>query len=153
MPRGHEYNRQSGSGFKGESRGDASDVARARDRVGGKTEDREPEHFISRDDVGDVRTHCPNDTGNFIAKNSRIRSVAGIKSERLKHVTEIHARGFDFDQDLSRLALRKFKRRKAKRIEVTAFARFETQRQSWIEPLLGPRSAAIETPNITSFAA
>ena len=84
----------------------------------------------------DTGSNRPNDTANFVAENARIRSVARIKRQRLEHVAEIHSGGFHFDQYLARTALRQLEWSKAKRIEMTAFAGFQTQRQSGIEPLL-----------------
>jgi hypothetical protein len=58
--------------------------------------------------VRDVGTDCPNDTPNFVAKDARARSVAGIKGERLEHIPEIHSRRFHFDQHLTGTALQQF---------------------------------------------
>ena len=101
----------------------------------------------------DIATNRPNDTANFVTENTCIQSVTRIKRERLEDVTEIHSRGFHFDQDLTRSTLRQLKGRKVKRIEVAAFARFQTQRKFRIEPLLARRATTVESPDIARFAA
>ena len=136
MPRGHEYDRQSSRGFESQTRWNAPHVTRTCDRVRGKAKDGETKDMISRSNVRDIGTNRPNDAANFVAENSRIRSVARIKRERLEHVAEIHSRRFHFDQHLTRSTLRQLEWRKAKRIEMTAFTRFQTQRKCRIEPLL-----------------
>ncbi len=107
-----------------------------RQRVRGDSEDREAEDAISRCDVRHTRSDCLNDTANFVAKNARIRRIAGIKRERLEHVAKIHSRRFHVDQHLAGAALRQLKRSKAQRIEMPALAGFQAQRQGRIEPLL-----------------
>ena len=104
-------------------------------------------------DVGHTRTDRPNDAANFIAEDARVGRIAGIKRERLEHVAEIHPRRLHVDQDLARSARRQRERRKTQRIEVTALAGFESQRQSRIEPLLARRPAAIESLDVARFAA
>ncbi|HEY2343848.1 MAG TPA: hypothetical protein VGH90_12480 [Chthoniobacteraceae bacterium] len=127
VPGSHEDHRQSGSSFKSEPSRNAPDVARARDRLSRKTKNSEPKYSISRNDVSDGLTDRPNDTGNFVTKNSRIRSVTRIKRESLEHVAEIHSRSFDFDQHLPWFTRRELEGSKAQRVEVAAFASFEAQ--------------------------
>ena len=128
-----------------------SHVSRARYRVGGNSEDGEPEHTISWREVRDVRANCFDDTADFVAKNSRIRSIAWIKCQRLEHVAEIHSGRFHFNQHLTRAARRHFERCEAEGVEAAAFAAFQTQRQDRIEPLFGGQATAVQSSNIASF--
>src|ERR1700730_2422794 len=99
-----------------------SHVSCTRYRVSGNSEDGEPEHAISGREVRDVRANCFDDAANFVAKNARIRSIARIKCQRLKHVAEIHSGRFHFNQHLTRAAWRQFEGSKAECVETTAFA-------------------------------
>ena len=115
------------------------------------SENGETEHTISGSDVSDIGANFLDDTANFIAKNSRVRSIARIKCQGLEHVAEIHSRRFHFDQHLTRPARRQFKRREAQGVETTALARFQTQRQRRVEPLFAGWTATIESQHIASF--
>ena len=90
----------------------------------GDPENGEAEHTITWRDVCDTRAHGLNNAANFVAKNTRIRSIARIKCQRLEHVAEIHSRHFDFDQHLGRAALRQFKWSEVERVQTTALAGF-----------------------------
>src|SRR5260370_30807776 len=114
-----------------------SHVSRARYRVRGNSEDSEPEHTISWREVRDVRANCFDDTADFVAKNSRIRSIAWIKRQRFQHVAEIHSVRFHFNQHLTRAARRHFERCEAESVEAAALAALQTRRQElFLLPLL-----------------
>src|SRR5213075_3316224 len=91
------------------------------------------------------------DPANFIAKNSRIRSIARVKSQGLEHVAEIHSRRFHLDQHLTRPAWRQFKWREAHGVETAALARLQTQRQRRVEPLFAGWTTTIESRHVASF--
>src|SRR5260370_33460271 len=125
-----------------------SHVSRARYRVSGNSEDSEAENTISWHEVRDVRANPFDDTANFIAKNARIWGVARIKSQRFQHVAKIHSGRFHFDQHLTRSAWRQFQRSKEERVETTALAAFQTQRQDRIQPLLSAQAAQGQSSKI-----
>ena len=78
--------------------------------------------IVRRRDVLHAGTDRHDDTANLVAEDARIRCLARIKRERLEHVAEVHARGFDVDQHFTRAAGWQGERRKAQRIEVAALA-------------------------------
>ena len=145
MPRGHEDHRQRRRFLKREFVRNAAHVAAARQRLGGQAEDREAEDAIAGLTCVNVRTDRRDDAADFVAEDARVRRFAGIQRERLEHVAEIHARGFDVDEHFARTARRQREGREAQRVEMPALAGFEAQRNRRIERLLdradGPRSS------------
>ena len=106
VPRSHEDHGQRRRFLERQVARNAADIAAARQRLRGKAEHREAKHAVSRCDVRHPRADGLDDTAHFVAEDARIRRFAGIKSERLEHVAEVHARGFDFDQHLDRVRRR-----------------------------------------------
>jgi hypothetical protein len=151
VPRSHEDDRQRRRFLEREGRRDLPDVAASRQRLRRESENGKAEDAVSRSDVGNARSDLRDDATKFIPKNSRVRSIAGIKRQGLEHVAEIHSCRFHFDQYLTRPAWRQFEGREAQGVEATALARFETQRQRRAEPLFAGWTATIESQRIASF--
>src|SRR4051812_36444287 len=98
-----------------------------------KAEYSETENAISWLYMLHVRTDFGNETGNFIAEDTRIGRFAGIKRKRLEHVAEIHARSLHVDDDFARSTRRLDEWREVQCIKMPAFARFESEWNTRLE--------------------
>ena len=77
--------------------------------MGGEAEHCEAEDAVARLHMSDACADCLDDTGHFIAEDSRVRRLGRIECKRLEHVAEIHPRGHHLDDHLARAAGRQGK--------------------------------------------
>ena len=136
VPRGHEDHGQRGRFLERQLARNAAHIAAARQRLRGQAEDGEAKDAIARRDMRHAGADGLDDAADFVAEDARVGRFAGIKRERLEHVAEVHARGFDVDQHFTRPAGRQRERREAQRVEMAALAGLEAQRHRRIERLL-----------------
>ena len=80
VPGGHENHRQSGRFLEGQSRGHPTHIGGPRQRVGGQSEDGEPEDPVSRRQMSHLRADRQHLARHLVAEDARVRRFAGIQA-------------------------------------------------------------------------
>ena len=102
IPRGHEDHRQRRGFLVGKIFRHLPHVGGAGQRVGREAENRETERLVADGQMRDAFADCHDLARHFVAEDPRVGGFGGIERERLEHVAEVHAGGFDLDQHFAR---------------------------------------------------
>ena len=111
--------------IEGKNCGNAAHVPGSRERMGGKTECRDPKDAVAWFYMRYFGPDGGDDARHFITEDARIGCLAGIEGQRLENISEIHPGGFYFNQDLPRLAGWHLEGNKMESVQMPSFARVE----------------------------
>src|SRR6476469_6208785 len=153
MPGSHKNDWNGGGLLEGNVVGNEPNITSAGYFSCSQAKNGQAENTITGSNVFNARSHGRNDPGHFISENARIGRFSRIKGERLEHVAEIHSGGFDIDDHVAGIALRRREGNKLKCIEVPPIARLEAQWDSGIESFLYGGTAAIKSLHISRLPA